>query len=89
MLYVFFRFHIHSRSGIVKNKDKPFAIEVFNYIKLKGEAWAEIGAVYIRALLYNDEIANEVLGVKAFNVLTSKFAKDLKSYCKKFLEIQK
>lgn len=71
---------------IVKNKDKPFAIEVFNYIKLKGEEWSEIGAVYLRALLYNEEIASDVLSVKAFNVMAVKFAKELKAYCKKFLE---
>ncbi len=71
---------------IIKNKDKAFAIEVFNYIKLKGEAWVEAGGIYVRALLHSEEIANDVLNVKAFNIMTVKFAKELRSYCKKYLE---
>ena len=71
---------------IIKLKSKSFAVEIFNLFFSKKDEWADAGRKYIRALLSSDEIASDVFPVSAFNGATSKFALNLKSYCRKYLD---
>lgn len=70
---------------IHQEKDKAFAIEIFNIFYSKKDAWADAGRTYIRALLSSDRIASEVFPTPAFRGTTRKFAANLKSYCKHHL----
>ena len=71
---------------IIKGKSKSFAVEIFNLFFSKKEEWVEAGRKYIRALLSSDEIAVDVFPASAFNGATRKFAVNLKTYCKKYLD---
>lgn len=81
------QFHILSESiidFILKKKSVSFAIEIFNLFDKNKDEWSEAGMKFIRELLNNGDIAREVFSVSAFNVTTSRFAKRLKNYCKKY-----
>ena len=67
---------------IAKAKDKAFAIDIFNLIEAKGKEWKDIGRYYIRAFLSNDQIAENVFTVSAFNGAARRFAERLMAYSK-------
>ncbi|MGN0814506.1 MAG: hypothetical protein ACI4MH_04655 [Candidatus Coproplasma sp.] len=71
---------------IVSNKDRAFAIGIFNLIKAGKKEWANAGATYISALTNNAEITNNVFTVSAFNGRCCKFARNLKKYISGYLK---
>lgn len=70
---------------IIKARDKAFAMDRFAFFAAKGEEWADSGAIYLRALFNNEEIAENVFNVSSFTPKTKKFMRNAQAYCNKCL----
>ncbi len=70
---------------IIRTKDKVFAMDKFYLFYAKKDEWAEMGEMYLRGLLSNEEIAESVFGVNSFTPKTKKFMRNVQSYCNKYL----
>lgn len=71
---------------IVKEQDKAFAMDLFGWLSVREEEWSDAGRIYLRALLSDDEVAQQVFPVSAFNARTMRFARRLRTYCNKYLD---
>lgn len=76
---------VHSiKDYVVANRNKAFAIYVFNLLASKEEEWAKEAKSYLSTVLDDDEVAENVFPRRAFGGKTKKFIRKANGYCKKY-----